>query len=379
MDEGIVENKVKVKQVKSKKEFKQFINLPEKIYKDDKNWVPKLDMEIKHLLGDKNPFFEHAWKKLFLAYHDGKTVGRIAAIIDYNYVDFQEEKTGFFGFFDCIKDKKIAGDLFKTCEQELFKKGMKKVIGPMNPSSNDECGILVKGFDSSPRIMMTYNKKYYIDLLESNGYHKAKDLLAFNMQVQQGPLNRLEKIVDRIKKKSPDMYSRSANLKKFDLEVKNVREVYNQAWEKNWGFVPWTENEIKDLAKQLKPLVIPELLQIGFCGEEPIGFSLALPDYNQAVKKVGRKLLPFGWLKFLYYKNKIKDLRLLAMGVKKQYQNKGIGPIMYYNSLVEAMKKGYRECEYSWILEDNIETIKIGKMMGGEIYKTYRIYEKELS
>ncbi len=174
------------------------------------------------------------------------------------------------------------------------------------------------------------------------------------------------------------MSSRPINVRAFKKEITLVREIYNSAWEKNWGFVPWTKEEMTDLAKNLKPLIVPELVQIGFFKDEPIGFLLALPDYNEIIKKIGRKLFPFGFIKFIMLKKKIKNLRVLALGVKKEYQNKGIGALMYYNSIREAMKKNYKECESSWILEENKETLKIAKMFGGKIYKKYRVYEKNL-
>ncbi len=365
--------------VNSKKTFKKFIRVPGQLFKNYKNWVPELDFDVKHTLTSKNPFFNHGIKKLFIAYNNGVPIGRIGAIIDWNFVDFQEEKTGFFGFFDCVDSSEVGKALFNAAQTYLRKNGMNKVIGPMNPSSNDKCGMLIEGFNDPPRVLMPYNPDYYNRLVEENGFEKAKDLVAMNMDVSGGPRSRLERIFRKIKNKYPHLNSRPVNKKDFEREVKRVREVYNSAWEKNWGFVPWTSKEIDDLAQQLKPLVIEELLQIGFWKDTPVGFLLALPDYNEVIKKIGPKLFPFGWLKFLWYKNKIQNLRLMAMGVKKEFQNKGVGPLMYYNSLVQAMKLGYKECEFSWILEDNKDTIKIGEMMGAKIYKKYRIYKRNLT
>ncbi|MEA3507162.1 MAG: GNAT family N-acetyltransferase [Elusimicrobiota bacterium] len=370
---------MKIKEVKSRSDFKKFIYLPDKIYKDDNNRVPKLNIDIKHLLGDDNPFFEHAFKKLFIAYKNKEPVGRIAAIIDWNYVDFQGEKIGFFGFFEAVNDLEITKALFSKVETVLKEKGMENIIGPMNPSSNDECGILVDGFDRPPRIMMNYNPQYYIELLEQAGYRKAKDLYALNMKVESGPQKRLERIVGKLKKRHPELSSRTINTKNFKEEVSIIKDIYNSAWIKNWGFVPWTEAELNDLAKQLKPLVVEELVHIGFWKDEPIGFLFALPDYNEIIRDIGHSLFPFGWVKFLTAAKKIKNLRLLALGVKREYHNKGVGTLMYYHSLENALRMGYRECEFSWILEDNTETLKIGRMMGGKIYKTYRIYGRNLT
>ncbi len=370
---------MQIREVETRKDFKKFIGLPEQLYREDRNWVPKLDIEIKHLLSEKNPFYRHASKNLFIAEKNGCTVGRVAAIIDNNFIDFHDEKTGFFGFFESIQDKEVASGLLKKCEEVLSEKGMGKIIGPMNPSSNDEIGFLFEGYGSSARIMMPYNPPYYHDLMEIGGYEKQKDLLAFNMEVSEKPRKRLERFVWKIQDRYPQLSCRPINKKKFSKEVNLVREIYNMAWEKNWGFVPWTDEELSDLAKNLKPLVVEELVQIGFFKDDPAGFLLALPDYNEVFRKTGRKLFPFGWIKFLVYSKKIKNLRLMAMGVKKNYQNKGVGALMYYNSLLAALEKGYGECEFSWILEDNLDTVKIARMMGGEVYKKYRVYGKNLT
>ncbi|MFC2062056.1 GNAT family N-acetyltransferase [Elusimicrobiota bacterium] len=371
---------MKIKPVETKKDFKIFLDLPQEIYKDSKNWVPKMDMDSKHLLGDKNPFYKHAWKKLFIAFNDKEeAIGRIAAIIDYNYVDFHDEKTGFFGFFDSIDDKEVSKALFNECEGALLEKGMNNVIGPMNPSSNDECGLLIDGFDLLPRIMMPYNAEYYMELLEAAGYAKAKDLLAFNMVINELDYSRLDKFIGKIKNRNPQLSCRYINLKSFNEEVESIRDIYNNAWEKNWGFVPWTDEELDDMAKQLKPLVVDDLVQIGCWEGKPVGFLLTLPDYNEIIKEIGRRLLPLGWLKFLLKKNKIMNLRLLAMGVNKEFQQKGVGALMYYNALMACRRIGYKECEFSWILEDNYDTIRIADLMGGKVYKKYRIYQKDIA
>ncbi len=369
---------MEIRVVESKKDFKEFLSLPEKLFQKDINWVPKLDMDIKHLLGDSNPYYEHAWKKLFIAYKDGKPVGRIAAIIDYNFIDFHKQKTGYFGFFECIDDIEAAKALFNSCEEALKDKGMENIMGPMNPSSNDECGMLVEGFNAPPRFMMPYNPRYYIGLLGVAGYGKAKDLLALNMKVSEGDHSKLEKFVNKITKRSPEMSTRPIKMKEFKTEVEHIKDIYNSAWEKNWGFVPWTDAELNDVAKNLKALVVEDLVQMGCSEDKPIAFLMALPDYNEIIKKIGRSLLPLGWLKFIMLKKNIKNLRLLAMGVSKDYQNKGIGALMYYNALQVARSRGFAECEFSWILEDNIETLRIGQLMGAEVYKKYRIYQKNL-
>ncbi len=370
---------IEIKEVKNKKDLKKFLNFPEKIYKNNPCWVPKLDLEIKHLISEKNPFYRHACKKLFIAQKKGNTVGRIAVIVDDNYIDFQKEKAGFFGFFETENNIATASSLLKKCETFLRERGMQRIIGPMNPSSNDEIGFLLEGYEMPPRIMMPYNPPYYHRIMENCSYRKAKDLLAFNMNISENPVLRLERFVKKIKKRNPGLSCRPINMKKFKPEVGLIKEIYNSGWERNWGFVPWTDEEISDLAKNLKSLVIDELVQIAFVNNDPAGFLLALPDYNEVIKKIGRKLLPLGWFKFILNKNKIKNLRLMAMGVKRKYHGSGAAAFMYYNSLLASLKRNYRECEFSWILEDNEETKKIARMMGGKIYKKYRVYKRNLT
>jgi GNAT superfamily N-acetyltransferase len=185
-------------------------------------------------------------------------------------------------------------------------------------------------------------------------------------------------MVDKINSRYPGYSCRPLDKKNFYSDVENIRSIYNRAWEKNWGFVPWTDAQLNDMAKQLKPLVVPELTPIAFHQNDPIGFLLAIPDYNEIIKKIGRHLFPTGWIKFLRLKGSIQNLRLMAMGVVKEFQNKGAGALLYYNALMAARENGYKECEYSWILEDNYDTLRIARMMGAEVYKTYRIYDKPL-
>lgn len=371
-------DEIAVKPVKTKKEFEAFLALPEKIYRGCENWVPKLDMDVKHLLSEKNPFYDHAWKELYLAYRNGVPCGRIAAIIDRNYNEFQGENTGFWGFFECENDRNVSQALFAECERALKGQGMTDVMGPMNPSTNDEMGLLVDGYGGPPMIMMPYNLEYYAELVADAGYAKVKDLLAMFMDIEGFDPARLEKFVRKMTARCPEMTCRNIDLGDFKKEVEHVKSIYNDAWFKNWGFVPWTDGQMDDMAKQLRPLAVKELIEIGCVGGKPVGFLLSLPDYNFIIKNIGRKLLPFGWLRFITDKKKIRNIRLMAMGVVKEYQNRGVGALMYYNALIDAKKMGYTGCEFSWILEDNTETLRIGEMMGGRVYRTYRVYSRHI-
>jgi hypothetical protein len=252
------------------------------------------------------------------------------------------------------------------------------MIGPMNPSTNDECGLLVEGFDTSPCLMMPYNPRYYPSLLESFGLKKAMDLYAY--WVEDSPFfhDRLTRIAEKMRKREPQLQVRPIALRHFNEELKVVKEIYNHAWSKNWGFVPLTEEEIDDLAKNLKPLVVPDLILFAYWGEEPIGFSVSLPDYNEVLKHLNGKVGLLGGLKFLYYSRKITKVRVMLLGVKHAFQKKGVEGLLYFETFRRGTKKGYFQAECSWILEKNLLMQHGIEAMGGKRYKTYRIYGMDL-
>ncbi|MDR2772000.1 MAG: hypothetical protein LBB93_00860 [Elusimicrobiota bacterium] len=330
------------------------------------------------LSADKNPFWLHAKKDLFLAYDDkGKVVGRVAAIIDYNYINFHNDNCGFFGFFECIDDEKIAKALIDEVQKWLAAHNIFKMMGPMNPSTNDECGFLCEGFEIPPSIMMTYTPKYYLNLAQSAGLKKIKELYAYTMPVTaDNRLERLKRVAEMVKKRFPALEIRTLNIKDIRNELKFVMSVYNRAWEKNWGFVPWTNEEFEDIAKNFKPLLDPKLAILASISGSPVGMLVSIPDYNQVLKKLNGRLFPIGFLKFLYGKRKIDELRLMIMGVVKEHRNKGIEALMYLEGLKYALTKSYKHCELSWILDDNIPTQRTAEMMSGKIYKRYAIYAK---
>ncbi len=354
----------------------EFLKCPYEIYKGNPYWIPQLDRDMKMILSDKNPFWQHAKKALFLAYDDkGKPAGRIAAVIDYNYIKFQENEIGFFGFFECINNAEAAKQLFECAREFLAKNNIKKMMGPMNPSTNDEVGFLYEGFDSPAKIMMPYTHDYYIELAEKSGLKKIKELYAYEIPVAlDGRMERLNKALNIVKKRNPTITLKTFEKKNFKKDLADVREIYNQAWEKNWGFVPWTDEEFEAIAKNLVGLVDEKIIILAYDGQKPAGMLIAIPDYNEVLKKLNGKLLPFGIFKFLYYKNKIKDLRLMIMGVKKEYRNKGIEAYMAGEALKNSVLGGYRNCELSWILDDNIMTQRTAEMMSGRLYKRYAVY-----
>ncbi len=358
------------------KDIDKFIKLSYQIYKDNPYWVPQLDSENKKMLSDKNPYWQHAKRQLFLAYDESKNiVGRIAAIIDYNYIKFQETEVGFFGFFECIDNVEVAKLLFEEAKSWLEENKIYKMMGPMNPSTNDEVGFLYEGFDSEPKILMPYTHKYYLNLAEACGLKKIKELYAYNIPVAlDDRMPRLTKALKIVQKRNPGITLKTFDKKNYKQILEDVIDVYNSAWEKNWGFVPWTREEFVSIADTLVDLADPNIIMLAYDGEKVIGMLIAVPDYNYVFKKMNGKLFPFGIFKFLYYKNKIKDLRLMIMGVKKQYRQKGIEAYMSLEALINSVKGGYKNCELSWILEDNIMTQRTAEMMGGSIYKRYAVY-----
>jgi hypothetical protein len=368
---------MRIVKVENSRQFRQFIRFPWKIYPKDSLWVPPLISDAMEILSeDKNPFWLHAKKQLFLAYNGQDEVsGRIVAIIDYNYMNFQDDKCGFFGFFECIDDTVTAKALFDAAKNWLNEKGINKMMGPMNPSTNDELGFLSEGFDLPPSLMMSYTPQYYLKLAQESGLKKIKELYAYDMDVTgDSRVGRLERVVQMAKKKLPTLKVRSLSKDTFDEDLKSAISIYNRAWEKNWGFVPWSDEEFVSLASKIKPLLDPDMVIIASIAGAPVGMLISLPDYNQVLKKLNGSLLPFGVFKYLYYKNKIDRLRLMIMGVIKEYRHKGIEAIMYEKGLKNALKNGNKHCELSWVLDDNVMTQRTAEMMNGKIYKKYSIY-----
>ncbi|MEW6685419.1 MAG: hypothetical protein AB1393_04350 [Candidatus Edwardsbacteria bacterium] len=365
---------IQVFTVENEKDMEIFLSLPWKIYQNDPHWVPPLISDQKKLLSAKeNPFFEHAKAKLFLARKEGEIVGRLAACLDRNYIEFHQEKQGTFGFFECIDDQSVANLLFESAKNWLKEKGMTVMRGPLNLSTNDECALLVNGFEMDPMVMMPYNPRYYLRLYEQADLRKAKDLYAYYFDGTTFDSPRLAKISVRLDTKGINI--RPVNLRDFRREVALFKEVYNQAWSKNWGFVPMTDSEIDYMAKSLKQLVEPALVYFAFDREKPVGVIMSVPDYNFVLKKIDGKLNLSGMIKFLYYRRKIKGIRVLIMGVIHSYQKRGIEAAMILNLFKNGKAKGYEYAELSWILEDNVLMNRLAEMIGGKKYKTYRIYE----
>ena len=368
--------------VRTKKDLKQFIMLPFKLYKDEPYWVAPLIGEQKKFFDpDKNPYYEHSEVQLFLAEKDGEIVGRISAQTNTQHNKFHKDKVGFFGFFECINEQAVANELINKAYTWNKEKGKDTLRGPMNLSTNDECGLLVDGFDSSPFILMTHNKSYYLQLLNQAGFAKSIDLLAYLIPRRPTP-ERLQRVVDKLQKRG-NFTVRSLSTKKKELrkDLEMVFTVYTKAWERNWGFVPMTKKEFFHLIDSVIDLVMPEFFYLAFVKDEPVGFYVALPDYNQVIKKMKGKLFPFGIFHLLLGRNKIDAMRVVTMGVIKEYQGRGIDTVFYTRNFQIAnqhKKLDIKYAEMSWILETNSMMNRIATNLGGYVHKTYRIFDKKI-
>ncbi len=372
---------VDIIEVDSTRLLNQFITLPFKLYKDEPNWVAPLIYERREFFDKrKNPFYRGAKTRLFLASQDNKTVGRIGVCINYNHNEFHEEKVGFFGFFESIDDYEVASQLLKVAMITLKAEGMEKMRGPASFSTNHEIGFLVEGFDLPPTVMNPYNKPYLPKLAEQFGLKKVMDLHAYLITKETPIDERHLKIVKRIRERNK-IKVRSADFSKFAREIEVIRHVYNHAWERNWGFVPLQEDEFNHMAKNLKEIVDPDMLLIAEIDGEPAGFSMAVPDINQALIHLNGRLFPTGLLKLLWHtkiRNKIKGLRMMTMGVVHEYQKRGIDNIFFVDTYNMGVQKGYQWAELSWILETNELMCRAAEDMGAKLYKKYRMVEMPL-
>ncbi len=371
--------------VLTKKQLKTFVKLPWKLYKGDPNWVPPLiKMEMERFDPQKNPFYLHSDVTLFLAYKDNQPVGRISAQIDHNFNEFQDVETVHFGFFESIEDKEVAFRLLDTVADYGRARGMKILLGPFSFSTNDVAGLLVEDFKSPPRIMMPYNPPYYKDFIEEYGMRKAKDLLAYDIVVDEKFKKFAEHLIRRLKPLAERAESygfkiRNINFKDIDSEIERVKVIYNDAWERNWGFVPMTDEEIEHLGKELKQVAIPQLAKIVELKGEPVAFGLVIADINEILIKMNGRLFPTGIFKLLFGFNRIKTVRLIALGIRKGFRKRGADSLLYYHLLKDGLAiKRLKTCEVSWLLEDNYLIIRATEFMGGKKVKTYRIYEKPI-
>ena len=374
---------LQIRPVANRRELIEFIKLPWQIYRNDPAWVPPLVKERLDFLNPrKNPFFEHADVQLFLAYRNGTPVGRISAQWDRLHLDRHRDGAGFFGLFESVEEPEVAQALLQTAGAWVRERGGSRLRGPFSLSINEECGLLVDGFEHPPFILMGHNPPYYRSLIEQQGFAKAKDLFCWRYDprnpILEGPLQIAEAV-----RQHPGLVIREVDPKHLERDVRIILEVFNSAWEKNWGFVPLTEAEIKKAAKDFKLILDPRIALIAEVEGKPAAICLAVPSLHEAIRDLNGKLFPIGLVKLLYRlkRHKIRSARLVLLGVKKEYRGSilgGLSVLLYCEVGRRGREAGYRASESSWTLEDN-EKINAGiEFMGAERYKTYRIYEKKI-
>jgi hypothetical protein len=361
---------------------KDFLEVVDYIYRDDPNYVRSLDMEVKGRLSPKHPFWSHAEGVLITAYRNGFCVGRCSAQIDREHLARYHDDVGFFGFFDTVDDPEVAKALIADASLWLKERGMRKIRGPLSFSLNDECGCLVEGFDTPPMLMMPHHRPYQGGLIEQAGLAKVKDLYAWRYLVGEVP-PRARKAFDEVAA-MPEITSRQVDMKNVDGELRTILDVFNDAWSENWGFVPYTDKELAALARDLKLIVDPSLTLIVSINGEPAAVALAFPNLNEVIRDLRGKLTPLNIAKLLWRLKiqKTKTARLAILGIRKKYRHQkryaGVSTYMYAYLNQCGQRCGLDWGELSWTLEDN-GAVNVGiKLMGGKVYKRYRIYEGDL-
>ncbi|HED31276.1 MAG TPA: GNAT family N-acetyltransferase [Prosthecochloris aestuarii] len=375
---------IKIRRVQTRRERRQFIRFAWTIYRNDPelnaNWVPPVISDYMSTL-DKGsyPLYEHADLAMFTAWRQGRMVGTIAAVENRRHNEIHGDNVGFWGFFECINDQDVANSLFDAAAAWLRTKGLDTMRGPVSPSMNDQCGMLVRGFDTPPVFLMLYNPPYYNRLVKNYGHDIGQELLAWYIDQDKIDIERLRRIAAHVQKRE-QLTIRTLRMKDFDDEVKKIREIYNKAWEKNWGFVPMTDREFAYMAKNMKSVAREEFIYfVEDRDGRAIGFSLTLPDMNIPLRHVnGNPYTPWGLVKFLWYGRKISAFRTITMGVLPEYRNKGIDSMLNAHISEYGGKFGLYSSEMSWVLKSNEAMSKLAKVIGGIPYKEYVIYEKAI-
>jgi GNAT superfamily N-acetyltransferase len=367
-----------LEKVEGRRAVKEFIRFPWSVYGNDPCWVPPLLLEMKEKLDTrKNPFFEHAEMELYLARRDGRLTGRIAAILDRNHNSFHNERVVFFGFYESFNDPETAAVLLDAVAAWGKAKGMDTLRGPMNLSMNEECAFLLEGFDSPPAVMMPYNPPYYLDLMARCGLVKAKDLYAYFATRDHRVSQKIGELADTVRRETR-IVLRPVTRRSLGRDIEKIKQIYNDAWERNWGFVPWTQKEMAHMGERLKRVADTRLILLAEDEGRPVGFAFGLPNLNEAIKKINGRLTPLGFVRFLYFRKKIKGMRAVVFGILKEYRQTGLSYYLYSELEKSVIRAGYEWGEMSWQLEDNEPVNRFNQSVGGRLYKKYRIFEKKI-
>ena len=372
---------VQIVAVRTTKELWQFIDVPYRVYHDDPVWIPPLRLERRVHLSRHNPFFEHGEWQGWVALRDGVTVGRISAQVDRLHRERYGADTGHFGLLEAQDDAEIFARLFQAAECWLRERGARSLTGPFNFSINQECGLLVEGFSRPPVVMMPHGRPWYAGHVQALGYKPVKDLLAYWVRTDFTPPRVMESVLRRY---GPSVRLRTLRRDRMPEEMEILRDLFNEAWSENWGFVPFTQAEFAEIGASLRLLVPDDFVQVAELGGEPVAFAAALPNINEAAADLAGHLLPFGWAKLVWRlkRGRIRTGRVPLMGVRQRFQSSPLGIALAYltsNAVKEALfRRGIREVEMSWILEDNKGMRHMLESIGSDLYKRYRIYGKQL-
>lgn len=370
---------MEIRPVGTARDLRLFLRFPRKVYAGDTRWVPPLLASDKEKLDPRrNPFFLHAEAASFLAFRDGAPAGRVTAIVDRRHNETHKDRTGFFGMFECLDDAEAARALVDAAAGWCRERGMTALRGPMNLSMNDECAFLADGFDAPPAVMMPYNPPYYLDLMAACGLAKAKDLYAFRLDNTEAAKARVAAALSRIPPGGGFAFRTMTRAGLVDDALK-AAEVYNAGWRKNWGFVPWTPEEVRHMALNLARFADLDLVVLAERDGRTVGFALGLPNLNEVLIRMNGRLFPFGLFKYLAGRRSIRGVRAVVFGVQPEYLHTGLAYLLYDRFARAIVSKGYTWCELSWQLEDNEAINRFAASLGAVRYKTYRIYEKPIS
>jgi hypothetical protein len=379
---------IRVTEVRGRRDIERFLDVADRVYREDPNWISPLRQETRKLLDRRhNPFFDHGEAAFWIAWRGGVAVGRISAQVNHLHLAIHEDRTGHFGLIEAIDDPAVFGALLSTAEAWLRARGMARILGPYSLTINDEIGVLVAGFDRPPVIGMAYSRPYYAERLAAAGYGKVKDLhaLLFRMDGEDiREVDRLERVTARLQTERR-FRVRPIDMSRFEAEMGQAIEIYNDAWSDNWGFVPVTAREVKHLVAAVRPIIQPRYVLLGEVDGRIEGIFITLPNLNQAIADLRGRLLPFGWATLLWRikRRPFRSGRVLLAGVRKAHRNSLVSPALLSAMLARTISTGRASgidwLELSWVLEDNVRSMALCQRAGGRVYKTYRLFDKPLS